>query len=97
MTGTLTFIIIPSGTQQQQPPPTRPPITQTIHVKAHFDYDPEEDLYIPCRSVFIGIQEQAENICLGMLLNFFLRRYLLTFIWDVSSSFIPRKRGKNKA
>lgn len=57
MTGTLTFIIIPSGTQQQQPPPTRPPITQTIHVKAHFDYDPEEDLYIPCRELGMSFQK----------------------------------------
>lgn len=47
MTGTLTFIIIPSG--QQTTTPARPPLSQTIHVKAHFDYDPEEDMYIPCR------------------------------------------------
>ena len=48
MTGTLTFIIIPCGSQA---PPPRPPIAQTMHVKAHFDYDPDEDLYIPCRYV----------------------------------------------
>ncbi|XP_042210007.1 uncharacterized protein LOC121857817 isoform X3 [Homarus americanus] len=54
MTGTLTFIIIPSG---QPPPATRPPIAQTIHVKAHFDYDPEEDLYIPCRELGMSFQK----------------------------------------
>nr|XP_045610330.1 uncharacterized protein LOC123765695 isoform X4 [Procambarus clarkii] len=54
MTGTLTFIIIPSG---QPPPASRPPIAQTIHVKAHFDYDPEEDLYIPCRELGMSFQK----------------------------------------
>ncbi|XP_066946849.1 protein PALS1-like isoform X6 [Macrobrachium rosenbergii] len=54
MTGTLTFIIIPCGTQA---PPPRPPIAQTMHVKAHFDYDPEEDLYIPCRELGMSFQK----------------------------------------
>jgi hypothetical protein len=50
MTGTLTFIIIPH--QFSSPVCDVSPQTatqQTVHVKAHFDYDPEEDLYIPCR------------------------------------------------
>ncbi|XP_071521701.1 LOW QUALITY PROTEIN: uncharacterized protein sdt [Panulirus ornatus] len=55
MTGTLTFIIIPSGVQP--PSNTRPQISQTIHVKAHFDYDPEEDLYIPCRELGMSFQK----------------------------------------
>ncbi|KAG0711456.1 MAGUK p55 subfamily member 5 [Chionoecetes opilio] len=55
MTGTLTFIIIPSV--QPPPPPTRPPLSQTIHVKAHFDYDPEEDMYIPCRELGMSFQK----------------------------------------
>ncbi|KAK4295450.1 hypothetical protein Pmani_031971 [Petrolisthes manimaculis] len=54
MTGTLTFIIIPSV---QPPPVPRPPLTQTVHVKAHFDYDPEEDLYIPCRELGMSFQK----------------------------------------
>ncbi|XP_068249572.1 protein PALS1 isoform X4 [Palaemon carinicauda] len=54
MTGTLTFIIIPCGSQA---PPPRPPIAQTMHVKAHFDYDPEEDLYIPCRELGMSFQK----------------------------------------
>ncbi|KAK7080497.1 putative MAGUK [Halocaridina rubra] len=53
MTGTLTFIIIPCGSSV----PTRPPIPQTMHVKAHFDYDPEEDLYIPCRELGMSFQK----------------------------------------
>lgn len=28
-----------------------------IHVKAHFDYDPEDDLYIPCRELGISFQK----------------------------------------
>ncbi|XP_045116482.1 protein PALS1-like isoform X1 [Portunus trituberculatus] len=54
MTGTLTFIIIPSS---QQPTTSRPPLSQTIHVKAHFDYDPEEDMYIPCRELGMSFQK----------------------------------------
>ena len=28
-----------------------------MHVKAHFDYDPEDDLYIPCRELGISFQK----------------------------------------
>lgn len=28
-----------------------------MHMKAHFDYDPEEDLYIPCRELGISFQK----------------------------------------
>ncbi|XP_076049029.1 uncharacterized protein LOC143029832 isoform X2 [Oratosquilla oratoria] len=54
MTGTLTFIIVPCVSQV---PSTRPPLSQTMHVKAHFDYDPEEDLYIPCRELGMSFQK----------------------------------------
>ncbi|KAF2362318.1 L27-N [Trinorchestia longiramus] len=57
MTGTLTFIIIPNSfppTTEVTPVPA--PI-QTVHVKAHFDYDPEEDLYIPCRELGMSFQK----------------------------------------
>lgn len=57
MTGTLTFLIVPAGT----PPPggggttgREPPV---LHVRAHFDYDPEDDLYIPCRELGISFQK----------------------------------------
>ncbi|RXG71543.1 MAGUK p55 subfamily member 5-A [Armadillidium vulgare] len=54
MTGTLTFIIIPCPTL---PTVTQPPPVHTIHVKAYFDYDPEEDLYIPCRELGMSFQK----------------------------------------
>lgn len=59
MTGTLTFLVVPAGT----PPPgggnnaplgRDPPV---LHVRAHFDYDPEDDLYIPCRELGISFQK----------------------------------------
>lgn len=31
-----------------------PPV---LHVRAHFDYDPEDDLYIPCRELGISFQK----------------------------------------
>ncbi|XP_018023286.1 protein PALS1 [Hyalella azteca] len=58
MTGTLTFIIIPH--QFSSPVCDVSPQTatqQTVHVKAHFDYDPEEDLYIPCRELGMSFQK----------------------------------------
>lgn len=50
MTGTLTFLIVPSQYEQ-----SKSPVHETVmHVKAHFDYDPEDDLYIPCRELGIS-------------------------------------------
>ncbi|KAM6131450.1 LOW QUALITY PROTEIN: protein PALS1 [Pterocles gutturalis] len=46
MHGTLTFVWIPS--QQSKPPP--------IHVKAHFDYDPSDDPYVPCRELGLSLK-----------------------------------------
>ena len=57
MTGTLTFIIIPNTSLPAAPAPPRSPVMQTVHVKAHFDYDPEEDLYIPCRELGMSFQK----------------------------------------
>ena len=28
-----------------------------MHIKAHFDYDPEDDIYIPCRELGISFQK----------------------------------------
>lgn len=57
MTGTLTFLIVPAGSS----PPLggisvgrEPPV---LHVRAHFDYDPEDDRYIPCRELGISFQK----------------------------------------
>uniref|UniRef100_A0AAR2IRP4 Protein PALS1 n=1 Tax=Pygocentrus nattereri TaxID=42514 RepID=A0AAR2IRP4_PYGNA len=52
MHGTLTFILIPS------PQTKLPPIKETVvHVKAHFDYDPSDDPYIPCRELGLCFQK----------------------------------------
>ncbi|XP_072842221.1 protein PALS1 isoform X3 [Pogona vitticeps] len=52
MHGTLTFVLIPS--QQSKPPPTKETV---IHVKAHFDYDPSDDPYVPCRELGLSFQK----------------------------------------
>lgn len=49
MQGTLTFLILPAFSQPQQSVRETP----ILHVRANFDYDPEEDLYIPCRELGI--------------------------------------------
>lgn len=53
MSGTLTFLIKPAGT----PPPGGGRDSAILHVRAHFDYDPEDDLYIPCRELGISFQK----------------------------------------
>jgi MAGUK p55 subfamily member 5 len=53
MTGTLTFLVVPAGT----PPPGGGRDPAVLHVRAHFDYDPEDDLYIPCRELGISFQK----------------------------------------
>lgn len=55
MTGTLTFLIVPAA--QTRSPYNRNPRETLMHVKAHFDYDPEDDLYIPCRELGISFQK----------------------------------------
>ncbi|XP_005991524.1 protein PALS1 isoform X2 [Latimeria chalumnae] len=52
MHGTLTFVLIPS--QQTKPPPAKETV---IHVKAHFDYDPSDDPYVPCRELGLSFQK----------------------------------------
>ncbi|XP_063804219.1 protein PALS1 isoform X1 [Pseudophryne corroboree] len=52
MHGTLSFVLIPS--QQARPPPTRETV---VHVKAHFDYDPTDDPYVPCRELGLSFQK----------------------------------------
>lgn len=57
MTGTLTFLIVPSrqyGEDQSKSSLVQAPV---LHVKAHFDYDPEDDMYIPCRELGICFQK----------------------------------------
>ncbi|GBP10677.1 MAGUK p55 subfamily member 5 [Eumeta japonica] len=51
LAGTLTVVLAP-----RDPPPRSAP-TRVLHVRAHFDYDPEDDLYIPCRELGISFQK----------------------------------------
>lgn len=53
MSGTLTFLVVPACLPAPQII-REPPV---LHVRAHFDYDPEEDLYIPCRELGISFQK----------------------------------------
>lgn len=55
MTGTLTFLIVPCS--HESVAPRASDSGGMIHVKAHFDYEPEEDLYIPCRELGIPFQK----------------------------------------
>ncbi|XP_019940708.1 protein PALS1 [Paralichthys olivaceus] len=52
MHGLLTFVLIPSN--QSKPPPVKESV---IHVKAHFDYDPSDDPYVPCRELGLSFQK----------------------------------------
>lgn len=48
LSGTLAVVVAPRGGPQ---PPPAPPAHRVLHVRAHFDYDPEDDVYIPCREL----------------------------------------------
>lgn len=52
MTGTITFMIIPSAD-------FKPKLStdEVVNVKALFNYDPEEDIYIPCRELGISFMK----------------------------------------
>ncbi|CAH0560800.1 unnamed protein product [Brassicogethes aeneus] len=52
MEGTLTFLIVPASQAR-----THPGRDSVLHVRAYFDYDPEEDMYIPCRELGISFQK----------------------------------------
>ncbi|XP_066901223.1 protein PALS1 isoform X2 [Halyomorpha halys] len=54
MTGTLTFLIVPSLDQSVYLQHHKDTL---MHMKANFDYDPEDDLYIPCRELGISFQK----------------------------------------
>ncbi|OQR79145.1 MAGUK p55 subfamily member 5-like, partial [Tropilaelaps mercedesae] len=57
MTGTLTFLIVPSRQYVEDPGKTTLVQAPVLHVKAHFDYDAEDDMYIPCRELGICFQK----------------------------------------
>ncbi|KAE8587796.1 hypothetical protein XENTR_v10022115 [Xenopus tropicalis] len=52
MHGNLSFLLIPG--QQSKPPPSKETV---VHVKAHFDYDPSDDPYVPCRELGLSFQK----------------------------------------
>uniref|UniRef100_A0A1A8I302 Protein PALS1 n=3 Tax=Nothobranchius TaxID=28779 RepID=A0A1A8I302_NOTKU len=52
MHGLLTFVLIPNN--QNKPAPVKETV---IHVKAHFDYDPSDDPYVPCRELGLSFQK----------------------------------------
>ncbi|XP_026330894.1 MAGUK p55 subfamily member 5 isoform X5 [Hyposmocoma kahamanoa] len=53
LSGTLSVVVAPR--QGPRPPPTHS--HRVLHVRAHFDYDPEDDVYIPCRELGISFQK----------------------------------------
>lgn len=57
MTGTLTFLIVPSRQYTEDQGKAALVQAPVLHVKAHFDYDPEDDMYIPCRELGICFQK----------------------------------------
>ncbi|CAD6208213.1 GSCOCG00010466001-RA-CDS [Cotesia congregata] len=59
MQGSLTFIVLPaSAVVRSNSDSSRLEDNNLIHhVRAHFDYDPEEDPYIPCRELGISFQK----------------------------------------
>ncbi|XP_051164787.1 uncharacterized protein LOC127283756 isoform X2 [Leptopilina boulardi] len=58
MQGSLTFLIFPTPTTNSNSNNNKREDNQQIqHVRAHFDYDPEEDPYIPCRELGVSFQK----------------------------------------
>ncbi|XP_076633986.1 protein PALS1 isoform X1 [Colletes latitarsis] len=58
MQGSLTFLVLPAPTSHRNNLSNRREDTNQIqHIRAHFDYDPEEDPYIPCRELGVGFQK----------------------------------------
>ena len=56
MHGTLTFLIVPTR-RHLSSPADRSQKFPVVHIKAHIDYDPEEDPYVPCRELGISFQK----------------------------------------
>ncbi|XP_046370453.2 protein PALS1-like isoform X2 [Haliotis rufescens] len=54
MTGTITFMIIPTHNYASPKPAARP---KAVHLRALFNYDPEDDAYIPCRELGLSFMK----------------------------------------
>ncbi|CAG0889018.1 unnamed protein product [Cyprideis torosa] len=57
MQGTLTFLVIPCAVVREERNYHRQNAPPVVHMRALFDYDPEEDLYIPCRELGISFSK----------------------------------------
>ncbi|XP_050663595.1 protein PALS1 isoform X3 [Leptidea sinapis] len=51
LAGTLSLLVAGRARARERPP------ARVLHVRAHFDYDPEDDVYIPCRELGISFQK----------------------------------------
>ncbi|XP_022093780.1 MAGUK p55 subfamily member 5-like isoform X2 [Acanthaster planci] len=54
LSGTLTFLMVPC---KQHNIKQQSKDTALIHMRAHFDYDPEDDMYIPCRELGLSFHK----------------------------------------
>ncbi|XP_078046810.1 protein PALS1-like [Augochlora pura] len=58
MQGSLTFLVLPAPSSHwNNLSSRRDDNSQVQHIRAHFDYDPEEDPYIPCRELGVSFQK----------------------------------------
>ncbi|XP_071833486.1 protein PALS1-like isoform X2 [Apostichopus japonicus] len=57
--GTITFRVIPARdiVTPQQPPVATTSARNMVHVKALFKYDPEDDMYIPCKELGLSFDK----------------------------------------
>lgn len=70
LSGTLCVVLAP-----RRAAPRAPPTHRVLHVRAHFDYDPEDDVYIPCRE--LGMAD-------SLTFSHQLKRYKLSFRYVIS-------------
>ncbi|XP_037302153.1 MAGUK p55 subfamily member 5-like isoform X1 [Manduca sexta] len=56
LSGTLAVVVAPRA-RGRDARDARAPHQRVLHVRAHFDYDPEDDVYIPCRELGISFQK----------------------------------------
>ncbi|XP_071796109.1 protein PALS1-like isoform X2 [Asterias amurensis] len=54
LSGSLTFLMVPT---KQHHIKQLPKDSTLMHVRAHFDYDPEDDMYIPCRELGLSFHK----------------------------------------
>ena len=85
MTGTLTFLVVPTRTNLTSPAEKKFPV---VHVKAHIDYDPEDDPYVPCRE--LGIRYELVE---GYQSNLFLMISMFYMFQTIFAGFFSFQKG----